>query len=54
MLEKSGTALLEPVMTLEVVTDERCLPTVMSDLSRRRSQIKQIRIRGNNKVARLQ
>uniref|UniRef100_A0A1B6KGD5 Tr-type G domain-containing protein n=1 Tax=Graphocephala atropunctata TaxID=36148 RepID=A0A1B6KGD5_9HEMI len=50
ILAEAGTALMEPVMSLEVATDEQYLPTVLADLSRRRTQIRHIRVRGNNKM----
>ncbi|XP_054264972.1 ribosome-releasing factor 2, mitochondrial [Macrosteles quadrilineatus] len=54
MLSAAGTVLVEPVMSLEVVTDEQCLPLVLADLSRRRSQVQQVTVRGNNKIVEAQ
>ncbi|XP_046658664.1 ribosome-releasing factor 2, mitochondrial-like isoform X2 [Homalodisca vitripennis] len=50
ILVEANTALMEPVMSLEVVSGEEYLPTVLADLSRRRTQIQHIRVRGNSKM----
>uniref|UniRef100_A0A1B6EU19 Tr-type G domain-containing protein n=1 Tax=Cuerna arida TaxID=1464854 RepID=A0A1B6EU19_9HEMI len=50
ILVEASTALMEPVMSLEVVTGEEYLPTVLADLSRRRTQIQHISVRGNSKM----
>ncbi|XP_066249067.1 ribosome-releasing factor 2, mitochondrial isoform X2 [Euwallacea similis] len=50
LLVDSGTAILEPVMHLEVITPSEYLSSVLADLSRRRSAISGVSIRGNSKV----
>ncbi|XP_050296750.1 ribosome-releasing factor 2, mitochondrial [Anthonomus grandis grandis] len=50
LLKESGTCILEPVMLLEIVTPPEHLSAVMSDLSRRRSAINNVDMRGNSKV----
>lgn len=50
MLTAGGAVLLEPIMMLEVVTDENYLSSILSDLSRRRTVIKNIDTRGTHKV----
>lgn len=52
MMSEGGTVLLEPIMTLEVVTDENYLSVVLADLSRRRAVIEKIDTRGTHKVVR--
>ncbi|KAJ8945751.1 hypothetical protein NQ318_012073 [Aromia moschata] len=50
LLRESGTDILEPVMRLEVVAPEEHLSTVLADLSRRRSTILDVTVRGKSKV----
>ncbi|PSN38358.1 Ribosome-releasing factor 2 [Blattella germanica] len=50
LLEAAGIHLLEPVMNLEVVTNDEYLSVVLADLSRRRAQIKDINTRGPSKI----
>lgn len=50
MLSEGSAVLLEPIMMLEVVTDENYLSSVLADLSRRRTTIKNIDSRGTHKV----
>jgi len=42
--------LLEPIMQLEIVASEEYFPSINADLARRRAEIQQIDMRGNNKV----
>ncbi|XP_029673584.1 uncharacterized protein LOC115241781 [Formica exsecta] len=44
--------LLEPIMQLEIVAPEEYSPSINADLARRRAEIQQIDMRGNNKVIR--
>ncbi|KAF2895288.1 hypothetical protein ILUMI_10884 [Ignelater luminosus] len=50
LLIESGTNVLEPIMSLEIVAPEELVSTILADLSRRRSIISNITMRGNNKV----
>ncbi|KAJ9575741.1 hypothetical protein L9F63_007387 [Diploptera punctata] len=50
LLEKAGIHLLEPLMSLEVVTNDEFCSVVLADLSRRRSQIQDIYNRGPSKI----
>ncbi|KAJ8927088.1 hypothetical protein NQ314_020483 [Rhamnusium bicolor] len=50
LLKEARTDILEPIMLLEVVTPNDHLSTVLADLSRRRISIKNITMRGKNKV----
>jgi elongation factor G len=50
LLEVNGTQLLEPIMNLQVVTDEQNSTGVLADLSRRRAVIQEISSRGHSKV----
>lgn len=50
LLAQSGTSILEPVMALEVVIPEEYSSMVLADLSRRRSVIENITLRGKSKV----
>lgn len=50
MLKETGSKILEPIMQLEIVTDEQNLSAVLADLSRRRANIQQIDVRGKNKI----
>lgn len=50
LLEVNGTHLLEPVMNLQVVTNEQNSSAVLADLSRRRAVIQEISSRGHSKV----
>ncbi|XP_013785962.1 ribosome-releasing factor 2, mitochondrial-like [Limulus polyphemus] len=50
ILKNAGTQLLEPVMKLEVVTDENHLSQILADLSQRRSQIQEIQFRQENRI----
>lgn len=42
---------MEPVMNLEVITDEKNMPYVMSDLSRKRAEILDFSTRGQSRVS---
>jgi elongation factor G len=48
--KKAGPVLLEPIMSLEVVSPEEFVGDVTGDLSARRGQIKEIKERGNAKA----
>ena len=50
LLEVGKTHLLEPVMNLEIVTNEDNSSAVLADLSRRRAVIQEISSRGRSKV----
>ncbi|XP_050543256.1 ribosome-releasing factor 2, mitochondrial [Daktulosphaira vitifoliae] len=50
LLKSAGTKLLEPIMSVEVVTDEQNSSVVLSDFGRRRGSIQDIIIRSNNRV----
>ncbi|XP_018570990.1 ribosome-releasing factor 2, mitochondrial [Anoplophora glabripennis] len=50
LVKNSGTDILEPVMFLEVVAPEEYLSVVLADLSRRRSVIKDVTMRGKSKA----
>ncbi|KAL3286202.1 hypothetical protein HHI36_000712 [Cryptolaemus montrouzieri] len=50
MIREVGTDILEPVMSLEVVTPDEYLSAILADLSRRRAIIEDISIRANTKV----
>ncbi|RZF47465.1 hypothetical protein LSTR_LSTR007392 [Laodelphax striatellus] len=50
LLQESGTAILEPVMSLEIVSDDNTISPILSDLSNRRAVIKNIGVRGNCKT----
>ncbi|XP_028137204.1 ribosome-releasing factor 2, mitochondrial [Diabrotica virgifera virgifera] len=50
ILKQVNTYILEPVMSLEVVTPEEHLSVIVADLSRRRTNINNIGMRGNSKV----
>lgn len=43
--------LLEPIMQLEIVAPEKYSPSINADLARRRAEIQQIDMRGNNKAS---
>lgn len=45
--------LLEPMMQLEIVAPEEYSPSINADLSRRRTAMQRIDMRGNNKVNKL-
>ncbi|XP_025415341.1 ribosome-releasing factor 2, mitochondrial isoform X2 [Sipha flava] len=50
LLKSGKTNLLEPIMSVEVVTDNNNSSMVLSDFGRRRGCIKDITIRSNNRV----
>lgn len=50
MVHDSGTVILEPIMSLEVVVPDEYSSGVLADLSRRRCGIEQIDIRATSKV----
>lgn len=50
MLKCADCTLLEPIMQMEIVTVEESSSAVLGDLSRRRSEIKNVDVRGKNKV----
>lgn len=49
-MQDSGSILLEPVMDLEVVVPEENSSKVLGDLNRRRAEVKQVQMRGLNKI----
>lgn len=51
MLRQVGTHILEPVMYLEVVCPDEFVSVVLADLSNRRVCIRNITVKGNNKVS---
>lgn len=53
MLSESGTNILEPIMSLEVVAPEEYLSSVLSDLGGRRADIGRVNVRGKSKVSNL-
>lgn len=50
LLEERGTIILEPIMSLEIVTNADSLSAVMADLNKRRATIQNVGVRGNNKL----
>ncbi|CAH0550107.1 unnamed protein product [Brassicogethes aeneus] len=50
LLRDSGSDILEPIMNLEVVVPDEYLSTILADLSRRRTSVNNVFIRGNSKV----
>lgn len=50
LLQSGNSMLLEPIMQLEIVASEEYFPSINADLVRRRAEIQQIDMRGNNKV----
>ncbi|XP_029673570.1 ribosome-releasing factor 2, mitochondrial isoform X2 [Formica exsecta] len=52
LLQNGNSMLLEPIMQLEIVAPEEYSPSINADLARRRAEIQQIDMRGNNKVIR--
>jgi len=48
--KSAGAVLMEPVMSIEVVTPEEYMGDVIGDLNSRRAMIKEMTDRGNNKV----
>ncbi|XP_034936437.1 ribosome-releasing factor 2, mitochondrial [Chelonus insularis] len=52
MLQNAGLVLMEPIMQLEVVMPEQYSSRVLSDMGKRRAQIQEVTIRGQNKVVR--
>ena len=50
MLEDAGVILLEPIMRLEIVSPEAHASNVLADLGRRRSEIQEIGVRGQNRL----
>ncbi|KAL6258076.1 hypothetical protein P5V15_009992 [Pogonomyrmex californicus] len=53
LLQNGNSLLLEPMMQLEIITSEEYSSRINADLTRRRTTIQQIDIRGNNKVIRV-
>lgn len=54
LLETKGSVrLLEPIMSLEIVTDDRCLHQVLGDLSNRRSRILEVDARHDSRIIRV-
>jgi elongation factor G len=49
-MEKAGAVLLEPIMSLEVVTPEEFLGNIIGDLNARRAEIREVGDRGHLKV----
>lgn len=49
-MKSANTILLEPIMNVEVVTDDINSSTVLSDFGRRRGSIQDITTRSNNRV----
>nr|XP_033337271.1 ribosome-releasing factor 2, mitochondrial [Megalopta genalis] len=50
LMQKSSIQLLEPIMKLEIVVDEEYSSGVLGDLPKRRVEIQDIGVRGQNKV----
>ncbi|XP_019755164.2 ribosome-releasing factor 2, mitochondrial isoform X3 [Dendroctonus ponderosae] len=50
LVKLSGTRILEPVMALEIVTPPEHLSSIMADLSRRRTNINSVTMRGKAQV----
>ncbi|KAG7202618.1 hypothetical protein KM043_009803 [Ampulex compressa] len=50
LLQAGNITLMEPIMHLEIVVDEQYSSKILADLSKRRSEIQQITLRGSNKV----
>lgn len=50
LLHKAGCRLLEPIMTMQIITPGNCASQVMSDLARRRAEILEVTVRGENRV----
>ncbi|XP_069683538.1 ribosome-releasing factor 2, mitochondrial [Periplaneta americana] len=50
LLEMGGTYLLEPIMNLEVVTNDENSSVVLADLSRRRALVQGVSNRGQSKI----
>jgi elongation factor G len=53
LLEVNGTHLMEPIMNLEVVTDENNSSAILADLSHRRAVVQEISNRGHSKVIKI-
>ncbi|XP_032676413.1 ribosome-releasing factor 2, mitochondrial isoform X2 [Odontomachus brunneus] len=50
LLRDGYTMLLEPIMRLEIVVPQEYSPSIIADLTRRRAEMQQVDMRGNNKV----
>jgi len=50
LLKSANTILLEPIMNVEVVTDDMNSSAILSDFGRRRGSIQEITTRSNNRV----
>lgn len=50
LFTSGGSSLLEPIMQVEIVTTDESAPAVLADISRRRAEIKNVDVRGRNKV----
>lgn len=50
LLQNGNSILLEPIMRLEIVAPEEYSPSINNDLNRRRAEMQEIAMRGNNKV----
>lgn len=50
LMEKSESIILEPIMTVEIVTVEQYTSSILADLNQRRAEVQDIGIRGQNKV----
>lgn len=50
LMEAGESVLLEPIMDLEIVTVEEVSSKIMADLSKRRAEIKNVDLRGQNKI----
>lgn len=50
LLQNGNSILLEPIMRLEIVAPEEYSSNINNDLNRRRAEMQEIAMRGNNKV----
>ena len=49
-IKRAGPVILEPIMSIEVVTPEKFLGEVIGDLNSRRAQIREMKDRENIKI----
>ncbi|XP_020287583.1 ribosome-releasing factor 2, mitochondrial isoform X2 [Pseudomyrmex gracilis] len=52
LLQNGNSILLEPIMRLEIVAPEEYSSNINNDLNRRRAEMQEIAMRGNNKIMR--
>lgn len=50
LLRKSGCKLLEPIMSIQIILPDGRLSAILGDLAKRRAEISEIVIRGENRV----